>query len=54
MEEETEKIYTIPESQLFRLLTACSKLNRCANRWDKCECNSGIPKTPKRQPKAKK
>ena len=50
---EEEKIYTIPESQLFRLLTACSKINRCENRRDKCECLTGIPK-PQRKQKAKK
>ena len=53
---EEENIYTIQESQLFRLLTACSKINRCENRRDKCECLTGIPKKPRqpRQPKANK
>lgn len=48
-----DKTYTIPEKQLFRLLTACSKINRCEKRQEKCECLTGIPK-PTRKPRTKK
>lgn len=48
-----ETVYTIPESQLFRLLTICSTRNRCKDRPERCECLTGIPK-PKRKPQVKR
>lgn len=39
----TEKVYEIPESQLFRLLEVCSKVNGCKHFGDEgCQC-SGMP-----------
>ena len=49
MSEETT--YTIPESQLFRLLEICSTRNKCKNKLDTCECLTGIPK---RKPQVKR
>jgi hypothetical protein len=48
-----ETVYTIPESQLFRLLAICSTRNRCKDRPERCECLTGIPK-PKRKPQVKR
>ena len=51
MTEET--VYTIPESQLFRLLEICSTRNKCKVKPESCECLTGIAK-PKRKPQIKR
>ncbi|CAB4222216.1 hypothetical protein UFOVP1655_57 [uncultured Caudovirales phage] len=48
-----ENVYTIPESQLFRLLEICSTRNKCKAKPEACECLTGIPK-PKRKPQIKR
>jgi hypothetical protein len=41
----TEKVYEIPESQLFRLLEVCSKANGCKHFGDEgCQCSGNIAK----------